>query len=903
MSDRAGWVKAIDFASVPKTFDIAGAEAKWRAEWDARGLHRWDPTRPREETFVVDTPPPTVSGYLHIGHVFSYAHQDFIVRYRRMSGWNIFYPMGWDDNGLPTERRVQDYFHVRCDPRVPYDPELTLELPTRRLRRKPARVVSRRNFIEACHRVTEEDEQAFEELFRRADLSVDWREHYTTIDDLSRRMAQRSFIDIYEKGHAYQAEAPTMWDPEFQTAVAQAEVEDRERESAFYDIEFGVEGGGSFVISTTRPELLAACVGVTAHPDDERYRALFGKNAVTPIYHVPVPIFPSELADPELGTGILMVCSFGDQTDVQWWREQDLALRQVLGRDGRIVERTFGVEGWESLRPDDANRMYGEIVGRPVEAVQRIVAEQLRDPANSAMGGGAPLQGEPRPVVHAVRYYERSQRPLEFLTTRQWFVRLMDKKARLIEKGREIEWRPAYMGRRFEDWTENLGIDWCISRQRFFGVPFPVWYPLDDSGEPVYGEPILADPATLPVDPMSHAAPGYDESQRDAPGGFAGEPDVFDTWFTSSLSPQIAARWGEPDDRMSTLFPMDVRPQSHEIIRTWAFYTIAKAMLHEDDVPWRNVVISGWTLDPDRKKMSKSRGDAVTPVDLLDRYGADAVRYWSASARLGVDTAYDEQAFRVGKRLVTKIFNAGKFVLSQTAPEGDVTRELDRAFAGELREVVVKATAAYESYEFGQALQVTESFFWSSFADNFIELVKKRARDEEDLEGRASAVRALRLGLDVLLRLFAPVAPTITEEVWSWVFAEEKSRPSIHTAPWPTVDELVLPVPLRMQSGRTPTARGNMMQLIVGVGGPQQMGSFRAACEAIGAVRKAKTEAGIGLGRPLTRCVLSGPREMLDGVQPVLADVANAANAVDVVLRAVPVAEGEAGFTAEIERE
>ena len=870
---------AIDFGSVPKTFDIAAAEARWRAAWESSAIHRWNPTRPREETFVVDTPPPTVSGYLHIGHVFSYAHQDFIVRYRRMKGWNIYYPMGWDDNGLPTERRVQDYFHVRCDPRVPYEPDLVLEIPTGKERRKPARVISRPNFIEACHRVTEEDERAFEDLFRRADLSVDWREHYTTINDLCRRMAQRSFIDIYEKGHAYQAEAPTMWDPEFQTAVAQAEVEDREKEGAFYDIEFGVEGGGSFVISTTRPELLAACVGVTAHPDDDRYKRLFGKNAITPIYRVPVPIFPSALADPEVGTGILMVCTFGDQTDVQWWREQKLALRQVLGPDGLIAARVFGVEGWESLRPDDANRWYGELVGKPVVATQRIVADQLVNPLTSAVaGGGAPLQGEPRPVTHVVRYYERSQSPLEFLTTRQWFVRLMDKKDRLIEKGREMEWRPAYMRKRFEDWTENLGIDWCISRQRFFGVPFPVWYRLDESGERVYDEPILAEPASLPVDPMSDAAPGFDESQRGVPGGFAGEADVYDTWFTSSLTPQIMAKWGEPDDRMEALFPMDVRPQAHEIIRTWAFYTIAKAMLHEDDVPWRNVVLSGWILDPDRKKMSKSRGNVVTPVDVLERYGSDAVRYWAAGARLGADTAYDEQEFRVGKRLVTKIFNAGKLVLSQTAPEGEITRELDRAFVAELRDVVEKATAAYEDYEFGQALQVTESFFWNGLTDNFIELVKRRARDEDDPEGRASAVAALRLGLDVLLRLFAPVAPTITEEVWSWVFAETRGQPSIHTAPWPTVEELA------------------------GVSGPEHAGSFRAASDAIAAVRKAKTEAGIGLGRPLASCMLCGPEDALERVRPVLGDVAAAANAPEVVLRVADV-EVEAAFVAEIEAE
>ncbi|MDA1256253.1 MAG: valine--tRNA ligase [Chloroflexi bacterium] len=879
-TDR-GWVKPIDVSALPNRFEPEEAEPRWRAHWDELGIHRYDPSRPREETFVVDTPPPTASGSLHVGHVFSYTHQDLIVRYQRMRGRNIFYPMGWDDNGLPTERRVQNVFNVRSDPYMPFDPDLAVDRvdPKTKPRDLPRpTVISRRNFIDLCHIVTAEDEVAFKGLWEMLGLSVDWNEEYATIDHRSRAMAQRSFLDLYEKGHIYQVEAPTMWDVDFATAVAQAEVEDRERDGAFHDIEFATEEGGSFVISTTRPELLAACVGIAAHPDDERYKGLFGKLAISPIYRVPVPIFPTELADPEKGTGVLMVCTFGDQTDVQWWREEGLALRQVLGRDGLIVDRRYGDEGWESNDPELANVNYAEIVGKRVNQARRIVVEQLRDPANSAMAGGdAPLQGEPRPIKHAVRFFEKGDSPLEYLTSRQWFVRLMDKKDELIRMGRQIKWHPAHMGKRYENWTENLQLDWAISRQRYFGVQFPVWYRLDDQGNPIYESLIVATPEMLPMDPMSDTAPGFAESQRGQPGGFAGEPDVFDTWFTSSLTPQIGARWGEDGDKMDRLFPMDVRPQAHDIIRTWAFYTIAKSLLHHGDVPWRNVVLSGWILDPDRKKMSKSRGNVVTPTGMLEEYGADAVRYWAGSARLGADTAFDEQVFKVGKRLVTKIYNAGKFVLSQEGPEGEITNELDRAFIAELAVLVDRTTRAFDEFEYSRALEETETFFWSAFTDNYLELVKRRSRSEEDPEGRASAIATLRTGLNVLMRLFAPFVPTITDEVWSWAFAGETGHRSIHVADWPSSAEFAT------------------------VPAPADAGSFALACDAITAVRKAKTDEGLGMGRPLTSLALSGTAEDLSALARVINDVRDSANASD-----IGVTEGDAGgerFAARIEAE
>ena len=875
------WVKPVDVSALPRRFEPAEAEPRWRALWDEWGIHNFDPSRPRGETFVVDTPPPTASGSLHVGHVFSYTHQDLIVRYQRMKGRNIFYPMGWDDNGLPTERRVQNVFNVRSDPFMAYDADLKVGRvdPKTKPRDLPRpTVISRRNFIELCHIVTAEDEVAFKDLWKMLGLSVDWNEEYATIDDRSRSIAQLSFLDLYEKGHIYQVDAPTMWDVDFATAVAQAEVEDRERDGAFHDIEFGTEDGGNFVIATTRPELLAACVGIAAHPDDERYKPLFGKMAISPVYRVPVPIFPTELADPEKGTGVLMVCTFGDQTDVQWWREQSLPLRQVLGRNGLIVDRHYGDEGWESNDPDLANANYAEIIGKRVNQARRIVVEQLQDPANAAVaGGGAPLQGEPRRIKHAVRFFEKGDSPLEYLTSRQWFVRLMDKKDQLTEKGRQIKWHPAYMGKRYEDWTANLGLDWAISRQRYFGVQFPVWYRLDAEANPIYSDPILATRAMLPMDPMSSVAPGFEESQRGQPGGFAGEPDVFDTWFTSSLSPQIGARWGQDGDKMDSLFPMDVRPQAHDIIRTWAFYTIAKSMLHHDEVPWHNVVLSGWILDPDRKKMSKSRGNVVTPTGMLEEYGADAVRYWAGSARLGTDTAFDEQVFRVGKRLVTKIYNAGKFVLSQEGFEGQITNELDLAFIAELKKLVERATAAFEEFEYSRALEETESFFWSAFTDNYLELVKKRTRTDEDPDGRASAIATLRTGLSVTMRLFAPFVPTITDEVWSWTFAEQTGKQSIHIADWPSAAEFE------------------------GIPDPNSDDSFAVACDAIAAVRKAKTDMGLGMGRPLASLSLEGNADSLSVLSGVISDVNDGANA-----SGIEVTEGEVDgerFVATIEPE
>jgi valyl-tRNA synthetase len=864
--------------SVPSQFESREAEEKWSKVWESGATYAYS-EQSAAPAYVIDTPPPTVSGSLHVGHVFSYTQTDVIARYQRMRGRNVFYPMGWDDNGLPTERRVQNYFHVRCEPGAePFD-VTTIGPPDDAARKLPPRKLQRGAFIDLCVRLTAEDEKAFKALWQRLGLSVDWSQEYSTISVHSRRISQLSFLDLFEKKHVYTVEAPTMWDIDFKTAVAQAEVEDRPMKGAFHKIRFAVEGGGEFVIATTRPELLPACVGVAAHPDDERYKALIGKNAITPIFWAPVPIFASPLVDPAKGTGILMVCTFGDATDVQWWREQKLALRQTIGRDGRMTPVDFGTPAFPSKDAASANASYAAIAGKSMSESRRLMVEALRDPKTSPdNSGAAPLVSEPEPLEHAVKFYEQGDRPLEFVSSRQWFVRLLDQRDKMIEMGDSMAWHPDFMRMRFRNWTENLQIDWCVSRQRYFGVPIPVWYKLGPAGETDFDAPMVPEKSRLPIDPTTDRPTGFTEDQRDQPNGFTADPDVFDTWFTSSLSPQIASGWTLNPERHKKLFPMDVRPQSHEIIRTWAFYTIAKAWLHEGTIPWKRVAISGWVLDPDRKKMSKSKGNVVTPMHLLDQYGSDAVRYWSLAARLGVDTAFDEKVLKVGRRLVVKVYNAARYVLGQEAPEGAITHPVDQGFLHQLQGVVAAVTAQLDSMDYAQALDGIERFFWDSFTDSYLELVKARARSETDTAGRASAVATLRQGLSVLLRLLAPYVPYVTEEAWSWDFAGD-AKASVHLQAWPTPDELAA-------HGATPA----------------QSEVYALAKSALTAINRAKTQAGGTVGRHVTSLTIAAPQKVLDVFAAAEADVLSATRVL--ALTKAVIADGQdfdmANFVGEI---
>jgi valyl-tRNA synthetase len=757
---------------VPEKPALEGLEEKWTARWEADATYRFDRTRPRDEVYSIDTPPPTVSGSLHVGHVFSYTHTDVIARFQRMRGKAVFYPMGWDDNGLPTERRVQNYFGVRCDPTLPYNPSFAPppEPP------KPPLAVSRPNFIELCIRLTQEDEKAFEHLWRFLGLSIDWSMTYATIGKESQRVSQAMFLRLLDRGLAYQLEAPTLWDVDFKTAVAQAELEDREQPGAYHRVKFHRPDGGAVEIETTRPELLPACVALVAHPDDERYKPLFGTDVVTPLFGARVPVRAHALADPEKGTGIAMICTFGDLTDVVWWRELQLPVRAVIQPNGTLGRVTWGAPGWESVDAPRAQAAYDQIAGLTAKKAQPVVADLLKQSGD--------LAGEVRPIVHHVKFYEKGDRPLEIVTSRQWFIKTIAFREQLLERGRELQWHPPYMRARYESWVNGLNGDWCISRQRFFGVPFPVWYPVTADGHLDYAHPLRAAEHRLPVDPSTDVPDGYAEAQRGQPGGFAGDPDIMDTWATSSVSPQIVTGWQADDDLNSRTVPMDLRPQAHDIIRTWLFSSVLRSHLEHDSLPWKHAAISGWVLDPDRKKMSKSKGNVVTPLGLLQEYGSDGVRYWAARGGPGVDTAFDVGQMKIGRRLAMKLLNASKFSLTGGVVEGEVSEELDRGMLTELAALVDEVTTAFDEYEYTRALDRTEAFFWS-FCDDYLELIKQRRYGADGDAPAQSANRAMQAAMSVMLRLFAPFLPFVTDEVWSWWH-----EGSVHRAAWPASAEI-----------------------------------------------------------------------------------------------------------------
>jgi valyl-tRNA synthetase len=769
-------------ATIPDKPTLDGIENRWADQWASDGTYSFDMSAVRENVFSIDTPPPTVSGSLHMGHIFSYTHTDLIARYQRMQGKAVFYPMGWDDNGLPTERRVQNFYGVRCDPSQAYEDGFEPPFRGDPPKKHQAVPISRPNFLELCDELVEQDEKVFEALYKRLGVSVDWAQHYATIDERSRRVSQRAFLRNVQRGEAYSQEAPTLWDIDFRTAVAQAEMEDRDRPGAYHKIPFrrvggAADGSDAIEIDTTRPELLAACVSLVAHPDDERFKPHFGTKVIVPLYGQEVEIRAHELAQPDKGTGIAMICTFGDTTDVTWWRELNLEMRAIIGRDGRVLpDAPHGVDA----------EAYALIAGKYPNQAQRAVVEQLTEQNI--------LIGEPRPLQHPVKFYERGDRPLEIVTSRQWYIRNGgregDLRSGLVARGTEMAWYPGHMQHRYDNWVEGLNGDWLVSRQRFFGVPVPIWYHLDAASEPMYDEPLLPSEDTLPIDPSTDVPDGFTADQRDQPGGFTGDPDILDTWATSSLTPQIAGHWEEGDGLFERVFPYDMRPQGHDIIRTWLFSTVTRSHHEHGVAPWSHASLSGWILDPDRKKMSKSKGNVVTPMDLFDQYGTDAVRYWSASGRPGVDTAYSEDQMKVGRKLANKLLNVTKFVL--TFPEPDMTQPLadavteavDQSMLAKLDDAIAEATTGFEGFDYARALERTEAFFWW-FCDNYVELVKGRAYDSQGPDAANSALRALREALGSVQRLFAPMLPFATEEAWSWW-----NDTSIHAAAWPTPSDL-----------------------------------------------------------------------------------------------------------------
>ncbi len=732
---------------LPNRYVFREAEPRLARLWAETDLYAYatdstDSTAPTALTYTIDTPPPTVSGEMHIGHCYSYTQADVIARYHRMCGERVFYPMGFDDNGLPTERFVE-----------------------KTIKRK-ATEMEHTAFIARCMEQIQQTEARFESLCRRLGLSVDWHLRYSTITPQAQRVSQWSFIQLYRAGRAYTQTAPTLWCPECQTAIAQAEVDDTMLPTLFSTVAFTLSDRSTLPIATTRPELLPACVAIFVHPSGSRYAHLIGttarieSTAFSQTTTIEVPILADELADPAKGSGAVMCCTFGDSTDVRWWRTHDLPLRAAIGRDGRMTS------------------LAGNLAGLTVHKARKCILEHLSE-------HNLILRQET--IEHNVGTHERCGTPIEYLHTRQWFIRVLDQKERFLEAGRAIRWHPEHMHTRYEHWVKNLQWDWCISRQRYFGVPFPAWMCRQ------CGELLLASFEQLPLDPRITLP-----TQACACGSteFEPEPDVMDTWATSSCSPLINARWMDDPAEFAQHFPADLRPQAHDIIRTWAFYTIVKSLYHTNRLPWKEIMISGHALSAERSKISKSKGpQEIGPMELIEQESADALRYWATSVKTGNDTPFSPETIATGRRLVTKLWNASRFAesrlqgLTLAAIEDEKCYEqllpTDRWLLSRLAQTIAFATQALNNCDYAAARAEVEHFFWSDLCDNYLELVKTRLYQDTGVE-RDAAQWTLYHALLSVIKLVAPYLPYVTEEIYQGLFRAWDGAESIHISAWPT---------------------------------------------------------------------------------------------------------------------
>ena len=716
-----------------KNYDPKEAEQRIQKFWEQKKVFIFD-TKSKKPIFSLDTPPPTVSGKMHMGHAFGNSQQDFIARYKRMQGYNVLQPFGTDDNGLATERLVEKLNNIKGT-----------QMP-------------RNEFTKICLQTLEKIRPEYLNDWKRLGISCDWNIHYSTIDEHARRISQKSFLNLIKKKRIYQKEAPTIWCPECHTAIAQVELEDKEQDSTFNDIKFTLESGKEIIIATTRPELLPACVAIFVHPEDTKNKHLLGEKAITPLFQHKIPILADKRVDKEKGTGIVMCCTFGDQTDIEWYLAHKLQLKMAITRDGKMTE------------------LAGKYQGQSLKEARTNILGDLKEKE---------LLVNQRSIKHMVNTHERCGTEVEILNTKQWFIKYLDLKKQFLKIGKELNWYPEYMRNRYDNWIKGLQWDWCISRQRFFGVPFPVWY------EKKTGKPIFASEKQLPVDPLKDLPKGYTRNE------VIPELDVLDTWATSSLTPTIVKELfkGKPIYRRLVNEPMSLRPQGHDIISFWLFNTVVKSYLEYDMSPWRDCFINGWILDPKGKKMAKSKGNVIEPREMIEKYSADALRYMSASCKLGEDLKFPENFMTTGQKTVTKLWNASKFSimhLQNYKPKKPAKLEtIDQYMLSSLQAVIQSSTESFEKYAYSQAKAGIDQFFWNVFCDFYLEIIKDRLYnpDKRGKQAQASAQYTLFTSLNTLLKLWAPILPFVTEEIYQNFFKKYEKKESIHTTTWPSLQK------------------------------------------------------------------------------------------------------------------